>query len=503
MGVNKMKRIALILFLIAGTAGLVNYLSGCGKRPASGVDNPVAYWVDPMNPAHTYDKPGKAPCGMDLVPMYAGDKSVKGIRIDPNVVQNIGVTTEDVQERNLQKEIRTSGTVGLNEPKVYTVSSKIAGWADKLYVSFTGEQVVKGQPLLEIYSPDLVSTQEEYLQSLRYAQSLAPDASAEARRGAQQLVDSTRARLLNWDIPDSEIRTLEARGTATKTMTLRSPDNGVVLEKMVEQGKQVEPGMVLYRIADLSTVWVLADIYQQDFPFVKLGDHAAVTLSSWPGKAFDGRVAFISPVVNPDAKTAQARIEVRNTPDGNLKPGMFATVQILAPVAVKAVAIPEQAVIHSGERNIAVINLGNGYFDPREVHLGITAGGYVQVLLGVQAGEKVVTSAQFLIDSESNLKSAVQMLGGGQHGGSMPGMNMPETQSPPSENEPLPQSQESQKVPGTENQSSGAEPTEKADHADMNMPGMEAPTPAGVPQACTLTPEPTVVQDNMQNMPGM
>jgi RND family efflux transporter MFP subunit len=440
--------------------------AGCAKHKASApAGSAVAYWVDPMNPTHTYDHAGQAPCGMDLVPVYVTDKNVRGIRIDPAVVQNIGVTTEDVQERALQKEIRTSGTVALNEQKVYTISSKITGWAEKLYVNYTGERVTQGQSLLDFYSPELVSTQEEYLQALRYARSLPPDTSDQARRGADDLAASARARLLNWDIPEAEIQALEQRGAATKTMTLRAPDRGVVLEKMVEQGKQVEAGLPLYRIADLSTVWILADLYQQDLPFVNPGDRASVELSSSPGKAFTGRVTFISPVVNPDAKTAQARIEVANTPGGTLKPGMFATVRILSPVKVKAVAVPEQSVIHSGERNVVVIAMGNGYFEPRQVTLGVAAGGYVQVLRGLEAGEKLVTSAQFLIDSESNLKTAIN-----QMGGAMPGMNMPAAPA------------------------AGPEGKEGTD-----LPGKN--TPAGMPPGCTMTPKPQ--PQPMENMPGM
>jgi RND family efflux transporter MFP subunit len=456
-----MKRNLFFILLAAASLGAAFFLAGCAK-PKTGASGgqTVAYWADPMNPTHTYDKPGKAPCGMDLVPVYATDANLKGIRIDPAVVQNTGVTTEVVQERTLQREIRTSGTLAPNERKVYNVNSKIMGWADRLYVNYTGESVTRGQALLDLYAPELVSTQEEYLQSLRYARSLPADASEDSRRGAQDLVASARARLLNWDVTEAEIDALERRGAASKTLPLRSPDNGVVLEKMIEQGKQVEPGMPLYRIADLSVVWVMADLYQQDLPFVAVGNRAGIELSDWPGKAFAGRVAFISPVVNPDSKTAQARIEVTNTPDLTLKPGMFATVRILSPVPVKAVAVPEQAVIHSGERHVIVMALGNGYFEPREVALGVSAGGYTQVLTGLTAGEKVVTSAQFLIDSESNLKNAIDQMA------PMPGMAMPQGNSAP--------------VTPSRGRGGAAAPSGKA--------------PA---------PQPSPVRDNMQNMPGM
>jgi RND family efflux transporter MFP subunit len=446
-----------LIILLIGIIGLLTFFAlGCAGKKAGGekaAEKKIAYYRDPMNPAITVDHPGKAPCGMDYVPVYAGDVSAKGIHIDPAVVQNIGVLTEEVKKRDLKKEIRTSGTVDLNESAVYTISIKFMGWADKLHISYTGERVTRGQPLLDIYSPELVSTQEEYLQSLRYAKSLAPDASEEARRGSRELAESSRARLLNWDVAESEIQSLVARGTVNKIMTLRSPDNGVVLEKMVEQGKQIEPGMPLYRIADLSTVWVMADIYQQDLALIKIGQRADVELSSLVGKIFEGRVAYLSPVVDQAAKTAQARIEVRNTPDLQFKPGLFATVRIASLAAVAAVAIPEQAVIHSGERNIAVIALGGGYFDPREVQLGLTAGGYVQVLRGVEAGEKVVTSAQFLIDSESNLKNAIN-----QMGGAMPGMNMPSSPAPGKDEPAMSQPEPTMQPPSQEDRGNGSMP---------------------------------------------
>lgn len=457
--------------LVIGIAGLlILFAAGCaGKKAGGGTEKTIAYYVDPMNPANRSDKPGIAPCGMAMVPIYVGDKNAKGIRIDPAVVQNIGVMSEEVKKRDLKKEIRTSGAVSLNESKVYTISTKFMGWADKLYVSYTGERVALGQPLLDIYSPELVSTQEEYLQALRYAKSLPPDASEEARRGSRELAESARARLLNWDIPDSEIQTLAARGTASKTMTLRSPDNGVVLEKMVEQGKQVEAGMPLYRIADLTTVWIMADIYQQDLPFIQNGQRTDVELSSMPGKIFEGRVAYISPVVDQASKTAQARIEVRNTPDLQFKPGMFATVRIASPVAVQAIAIPEQAVIHSGERNVAVIEIGGGYFDPREVQLGIAARGYIQVLHGVEAGEKVVTSAQFLIDSESNLKSAVNQMS------AMSGMNMPAAPSAPEKENAMPNMPGMGNEPTATRPAPTVKPSSSEEQGRGSMPGMNMP----------------------------
>jgi Cu(I)/Ag(I) efflux system membrane fusion protein len=371
----------------------------------------VAYYQDPMHPWYTSDTPGKAPdCGMNLVPVYEGEADAKGIKIDPATVQNIGVKVEEVRVRKLNNLIRTLGKVGYDERKVYSINTKIMGWIEKLNVDYTGQLVRKGEPLLELYSPELVSTQEEYLQALRYEHQMAASTSEEARKGSESLVQSARRRLLYWDIPESEISALEQRGTPKKTMTVYSPVDGYVIEKMAYKGQNVMAGMELYKIADLSTVWVLADIYQYELPWVKTGQRAEIELSYTPGKKFRGTVTYVYPTLNMDTKTAKVRIELHNTPTLEFKPEMFATVQITSPVAVNTVAVPEQAIIRSGERDVAVIALAGGYFDPREVTLGVTAGGYVQILDGMKEGEKIVVSSQFLIDSESNLKAAISQM---------------------------------------------------------------------------------------------
>ncbi len=382
----------------------------------------IAYYKDPMHPWFTSDKPGKAPdCGMDMVPVYEGESDTKGIKIDPVTVQNIGVKTEIVQRRKLTKVIRTVGKIDLDETKVYSINTKIMGWVEKLFVDYTGKFVRKGEPLLELYSPELVSTQEEYMQAIRYRTQLQQSSIEEARKGADALVESAKRRLLYWDITEQEIAELERRGTPKKTMTLYSPVNGIVMDKMVFKGKAVMAGMDLYKIADLSTVWIIADIYQFELPWVNVGQQADVELSYLPGKAFKGRVTYIYPMLSMETKTAKVRIEVQNTATLDFKPEMYATVKLVSPVAVDAIAVPDQAIIRSGERNIAVIALGGGYFDPREVKLGVMADGYVQVLEGIKEGEKIVTSSQFLIDSESNLKAAVGlMLGHAGHDMSKP-----------------------------------------------------------------------------------
>ena len=373
----------------------------------------IAYYKDPMHPWFTSDRPGKAPdCGMDMVPVYEGESDAKGIKIDPVTVQNIGVKVEDVVKRKLNKTIRAVGKVDYDERRVYSVNTKIMGWVEKLYVDYTGKLIHKGEPLMELYSPELVSTQEEYLQALRYQKKLQESSLEEARRGSDELIQSARRRLQYWDIPESEIKALEERGTPNKTMTIYSPVDGIVTEKMVRKGQNIMAGMELYKIADLSTVWVLAEVYQYELPWVKVGGQVEIEISYLPGKSFKGTITYIYPYLSMETRTAKVRVEVRNTPNFELKPDMYATVKIVSPLSIEAVVVPDQAIIRSGERNVVVVALGGGYFDPRDVKLGVMAEGYVQILDGVQEGEKIVVSSQFLIDSESNLKAAISQMSG-------------------------------------------------------------------------------------------
>lgn len=433
----------------------------------------IVYYKDPMHPWYTSDKPGKAPdCGMDLVPVYEGESDVKGIKIDPVTVQNIGVKVEEVVRKKLNKVIRTNGKVDFDERKVYSVNTKVMGWVEKLYVDYTGKSVKKGEPLMEFYSPELVTTQEEYLQALAYQKKLEQSDLDEAKKGATELLESARRRLRYWDIPENEIRALEVRGTPKKTMTIYSPANGIVTEKMVHEGHNVMPGMEMYKIADLSTVWVLADIYQYELPWVKLGQSVDIELSYLPGKPFKGTITYIYPYMSEETKTAKVRIEVHNSASVELKPEMFATVKIVSPLTVEAVVVPDQAIIRSGERNIAVIALGGGYFDPREVKLGVQSEGYVEVLDGIKAGEKIVVSSQFLIDSESNLKAAISQMSG--HAGM-------DTSRPMEEPPPAGEEHKGHKKADSSGAGSSKIHSEASEHegTDVSMPGTEGRKEAG------------------------
>lgn len=386
------------------------------EEEKKGGEKKIAYYQDPMHPWYTSDKPGIAPdCGMDLVPVYEGEENTNGIKIDPTVIQNIGVTTEEVKKRTLTKEIRTVGKIEYDETKLYTINTKYMGWVEKLYVNYTGKYVSKGEKLLEVYSPDLVSTQEEYLQALKYRNSLA-NSSEDIKKGAEDLVLSAKRRLLYWDISEIEIDNLEKKGIPKKTLPIYSPANGIVTDKMIVEGDNIMTGMNLFKIADLSNVWVIAEIYQFELPWVKVGQTADIELSYLPGRSYKGKITYIYPYLGMETKTVKVRVELKNTSSYDFKPGMFANVIIKSPINIESIAVPEQAIIRSGERDIAIISLGNGYFEPREVKLGVSANGYVQILDGIHEGEQIVTSSQFLIDSESNLKAAInQMSAHSQH----------------------------------------------------------------------------------------
>ncbi|HSO62299.1 MAG TPA: efflux RND transporter periplasmic adaptor subunit [Desulfobacterales bacterium] len=335
------------------------------------------------------------------------------VQISPERQQLIGVRIGTVEKRLLQKVIRTNGRVEFDEKRLATISPKIGGWIEELYVDFTGAPVKKGAPLLTLYSPELVSTQEEYLSALRARRELSASPYPEVAASGNALVESARRRLRLWDISEEQIRVLEQTGQVRKTLTLYSPYGGIVLEKMAFRGMRVEPGMALYKLADLSVVWLIADIYEYELPLIRLGQQATIHLSYLQGEAFTGKAVFIYPYLDAQTRTARVRFEFAN-PHGKLKPEMYAGVEITIRLGDK-VTVPEGAIIDTGIRKVAIVDKGSGYFEPRDVKLGTKAGDYYEVLDGLTVGERVVTSANFLIDSESKLKEAVGGAGH-QHG---------------------------------------------------------------------------------------
>jgi RND family efflux transporter MFP subunit len=369
----------------------------------------IKYWVAPMDPTYRRDKPGKSPMGMDLVPVYEdeGEPTAEGvIKIDPITVQNIGVRTAKVTKGPLIATVRTIGRVTYDEQRVERVQTKVSGWVEQLIVDTTGQDVRKGEKLLTIYSPELVATQQEYLQALRYAEQTAGSSFKDIASGGGSLVDATRRRLLLMDIAPGQIQALEKRGEVQKTMVLDSPVSGVVIDKKVLAGMKVSPGMELYTIADLSRVWIIGSIYEYELPFVRNGQEADITLPYEPGMTYKGRISFIYPYLSAATRTVQVRIEFKN-PGLKLKPDMYVNVVVKSKEAGDVLQVPSDAVIRTGTRNIVITALGEGKFLPKEVTVGPEGQGMVEIKSGINEGDTVVVSGQFLIDSESNLRQAV------------------------------------------------------------------------------------------------
>jgi Cu(I)/Ag(I) efflux system membrane fusion protein len=394
----------------------------------------IKYWKSSMDPTYVSDKPGKDQMGMDLVPVYEDQIQEGAISIDPVTTQNMGIRTAMVEEKELTRTIRTVGNIDYNEELLYTINTKISGWIEKLYVENTGDLVKKGQPLLEIYSPELVSTQQEYLTALKNFEQMKNSPYPEAKKGAEELLKSAKQRLLLWDISEEQIDKLEKSGEVKKTLILYSPANGVVTERDVTAGAHVEAGSDLYKIADLSTVWVLAHIYEYELPYVKLGQAAEVELSYFPGEMFSGKVSYIYPYLNETTRDVKVRMELPN-PDFRLKPEMYANVIIASELPGKRVVIPEEAVIHSGKREIVFVDLGGGKYSPREVVTGASGeGNVVEIKQGLMPDEMVVVSAQFMLDSESKTQEAIQkMLKSREQGPAASGQTQPPPTTKPEE----------------------------------------------------------------------
>lgn len=330
--------------------------------------------------------------------------------------RRIGVTYAPVTVGAFGKEVRTVAQVTFDETTVKTISPKIDGWVEQLIVNATGQYVSRGQPLLTIYSPMLVTAQEELLLAKRLQGDVAA-ASADARTSASTLLTSARRRLAYWDIPASEIAEIERSGEVHKTLTLRAPAGGFVLEKNVLAGQKIMGGEPLYKVADLSTVWLEGEVFEQDLAAVRVGQTVHITLEALPGTERTGRIAYIYPTLNPDTRTVRVRVVVPNS-DLRLKPGMYATIRIAGTERAGVLTVPRAAVLSTGERSVVFVREANGQLAPREVSLGAASDDRIEILRGVTAGETVVASATFLVDAESNLGKAL----GGM--GNMPGMDM-------------------------------------------------------------------------------
>ena len=409
-------------------------------KPVLTAEGEIDYWTCPMHPSVRMKDPGTCPiCGMELTPVMkdtghesqgaphetgmpdgedhsghvmegaspdaAGGAPKTEFTVSPERQQLIGVKTTPVTMRSLDRTVRTVGIVVLDETKVERVHTRFSGWVDKLYVNYTFEHVHKGQPLFSIYSPELVSTQEEYLIALRSKEALSGSGYPEISGGSDALLEAAERRLRLWDVSQGQIDELARTGKVKENLVVYSPVSGHVLEKSVFPNSYVEPGTVLYTIADHSSVWVEADVYENEVPLVKIGDEATMTLASLPGREFTGKVTFISPHLDMKTRTAKARLEFPN-PDLSLLPEMYADVVIDVPVG-EMLAVPDSAVLRTGTSDIVFVSKGGGRMEIRAVKLGAKAGGYYEVLDGISDGELVVSGARFLIDSESKIQNAV------------------------------------------------------------------------------------------------
>ncbi len=360
----------------------------------------IKFYKSTMNPGEISQQPGKDTMGMDLVPVFeaaAGGDSAT-ISIDPVTVQNMGFRSAIVARGPVRRTIRTVGVIDFDETSLADVTTKFKGWIEKLYVDSTGKQVHRGEPLFEIYSPDLYSAQTEYVLVLGQSS------------GADSLKSSALNKLKFFDVPADEIAELEKSRQVKKTLRINAPRDGVVVEKMAIEGQFVDAGMKLYRLADLSLVWVLCQVYENDLGLIKLGQEAGMTLTYLPDRKFRGRVTYVYPTVDEKTRTAKVRMEFHN-PGYFLKPGMFATVELHAEIAADVLLVPDLAVLRSGEKNTVFVALAGGKFDPRTIVLGPRSeNNFYQVLSGLNEGERVVTSGQFMLDSESQLREAIQKM---------------------------------------------------------------------------------------------
>jgi len=348
------------------------------------------------------------------------------VEIPPEKQQLIGVKLVEVSVRPFQKTIRTVGRIEYDERKLYTITTKFDGWIEKLFVDYTGRYVKKGEPLAEIYSPELFATQQEFINLLKWAKQSKEEIKNENNpptpplvkggkggfsgetigkmlsKDAEVIIEAAKQRLMLWDITDEQIKKIEETEKPIRTLIIYSPVSGYVVQKMALQGMRVMPGEKLFDIADLSTVWVISDIYEYELSLLKTGQSARITLGYFPEKEFLSRIDYIYPVLSGDTRTAKVRFTIPNS-GGQLKPQMFTNVEVKIDLG-RRLAIPEDAVIDTGTRQIVYVDKGNGYFEPREVMLGLKAEGMREVIMGLKAGEKVATSANFLIDSEAQLK---------------------------------------------------------------------------------------------------
>jgi Cu(I)/Ag(I) efflux system membrane fusion protein len=380
----------------------------------------LLYYRNPMGLADTSPVPKKDSMGMDYIAVYegedesaasAGPAASNALRISTEKIQKLGVRTERATMQSLGRSVRAVGRVEADERRVYAVTAKFEGFVERLHVGATGQPVARGQTLFDAYSPELVSAQREYAIAMQGVDATR-DAGPEAQSSMKRLAESSLARLRNWDLPADQIAALVRSGEARRSIAFPSPVSGVVTEKKAQQGLRFMPGDVLYQVTDLSSVWVIADLPEQDIALVRTGSRARVTTTAQAGgEALEGRVAYVYPTMKAETRSIPVRIELAN-PGGRLKPAMFAQVEFAVGADAPVLTVPDSAVIDTGTRRLVLVQVGEGRFEPREVELGARGDNRVEVRRGVREGEAVVVAANFLIDAESNLRAAVAGMAG-------------------------------------------------------------------------------------------
>ena len=388
-------------------------MAATGAAPAGGgakKERKLLYYRNPMGLPDTSPTPKKDPMGMDYIAVFEGGDEdtatpANQLRISTEKIQKLGVRTEAAQMRTLDRTVTAAGRIEPDERRVYAISPKFEGYVERLHVNFTGQSVGRGQALFEVYSPELVSAQREYAIAAQGVEALSA-AGGSAQAGMKQLAESSLQRLKNWDISEEQVKALVKSGDSKRTLTFRSPVAGTVIEKKAVQGMRFMPGEALYQIADLSTVWVIADVFEQDIGLVQSGARAKVKINAYPDKAFAGTVTYVYPTLQAQTRTVAVRIELAN-PARLLKPAMFAQVELATTSKGAVLTVPVSAVIDSGTRQMVLVQQGEGRFEPRAVLLGARSDTYVEVREGLKDGEQVVVTANFLIDAESNLQAAV------------------------------------------------------------------------------------------------
>lgn len=417
-----MNRSALVFLVgiasVAMSAG-VGYWWGVSQHPTTTSAGPSEearrplFYRNPMNPEVTSPVPAKDNMGMDYIPVYADDDAaveVAGtVRVDPVTMQSMGVRTSAAQKRSISRDVVTLGRVDYDEGQIVRLHPKTEGWIDELFIDETGESIETDEILLNIYSPQLVTSQQEYLLALANLQKLGDSSFPDVRRGAQELAENALTRLRLLDVPEHQIQELKKTREVKKHLHIHSPAAGTVVNVGARQGQYVTPATELYFIADLSRVWVFVDIYEEELPWVSVGDTAEMRVEGVPGKTFTGQLTYIYPYAERSTRTIKARLEFPNE-DQLLKPDMFSDVRIRAQPKDGVVAVPSEAILRSGLSEKVFVVRGEGKFEPREVTVGIGSGGWTEVLTGLEAGEEVVVSAQFLIDSESKLREAASKM---------------------------------------------------------------------------------------------